>query len=78
MRKFARWIMTCNPTRIEAIENLGLSIMICGLLVGSFAQYLEPLAPFAVCIISIAIGLSIWCAGIGMKWLREEIESETT
>lgn len=74
MKKFVKWILTCDYNRIEATQNFGFAFSIVWLVIGFFAQFLTPVLPLTISIVFLAIGLVIWLAGMIWSEVRERIE----
>ena len=74
MKKFAKWMLTCNYNRVEALQNFGFAFSMVWLVIGFFAQFLEPLLPLRISIVCLSISLVLWLAGMVWNEIRERYE----
>lgn len=74
MKKFVKWMLTCNYNRVEALQNFGFAFSMVWLVIGFFSQFLEPTLPLKISIIFLAIGLVLWLAGMLWNEVRERYE----
>ena len=74
MKKFVKWMLTCNYNRVEATENFGFAIMLCSLIVATPIQFLHSWIPLAICMFFLVIGLVLWLLGMLWQEIRERAE----
>lgn len=74
MKKFVKWMLTCNYNRVEALQNLGFAFSVIWLIIGFFAQFLKPLLPLRISIVFLSISLVLWLAGMVWNEIRERYE----
>lgn len=74
MKKFVKWMLTCNYNRVEALQNFGFAFSMAWLVIGFFSQFLKPLLPLRISIVCLSIGLVLWLAGMIWNEVRERYE----
>lgn len=74
MKKFVKWMLTCNYNRVLATQNFGFAITMVFLILDGVMQFTDYLTLYALTLVGLAIGLVIW--GFGMLWqeIRERAE----
>lgn len=74
MKKFVKWMLTCNYNRVLALQNFGFALTMVFLILDGVMQFTDYLTLYALTLVGLAIGLVIW--GLGMLWqeIRERAE----
>lgn len=66
MKKFKKWLLTCDYNRVEATQNFGFAFSMAWLTIGFFAQFVTSTLPLIISIVFLAISLVILL--LGMIW----------
>lgn len=74
MKKFVKWMLTCNYNRVLETQNFGFALTMVFLVLDGVMQFTDYLTLYALTLVGLAIGLVIW--GFGMLWqeIRERAE----
>lgn len=63
-----------NDDSIIAIQNIGFAIMVGGLLLGCFTQWLSSWVIYAFNLFAIGFGLVMWVVGLFLQDVKERME----
>lgn len=74
MKKFAKWMLTCDFNRVLATQNIGFTLIIASLIIATPIQFLRSWIPLAICMFFLVIGLVLWLLGMLWQEIRERIE----
>ena len=74
MKKFVKWMLTCDFDRVLATQNIGFTLIIASLIIATPIQFLRSWIPLAVCMFFLVIGLVLWLLGMLWQEIRERIE----
>lgn len=74
MKKFVKWMLTCDFNRVLATQNIGFVIAIAAIIVAIPIQFVNSWIPIYVCAVFMLIGGVVWAAGMLWQEIRERAE----
>jgi hypothetical protein len=74
MKKFVKWMLTCDFNRVLATQNIGFTLIIASLIIATPIQFLRSWIPLAICMFFLVIGLVFWLLGMLWQEIRERTE----